>query len=224
MSGVTGHLHSPDYMSNWVSECVYSYSARTPKVLNTIVSHEQVSTFDLTPEKSTNVTRTLFFGWNCGTATVWIIWITLFSCRSYKNPRTNNSTIRTHTHTRLMALFPGLPRWASTRKVKPIKAGCPSCRPTNSVKALKAVILLYEHEINARLPAYNATKCKNLQFYYHDSTIPSRFKWLLKDLTWYYIISGQLKNIFMHKSNTHVIIISNGIRTLLHKYSMHKMC
>ena len=26
----------------------------------------------------------------------------------------------THTHTRLMALFPGLPGWASTRKVKPI--------------------------------------------------------------------------------------------------------
>ena len=81
----------------------------------------------------------------------------------------------THTHTRLMALFPGLPRWAGTRKVKPIwilqkqetvsgsgiswaickcaprsrqiatlapttiQAGCPSCRPTNSVKALKAI-------------------------------------------------------------------------------------
>ena len=83
----------------------------------------------------------------------------------------------THTHTRLTALCPGLPRWASTRKVKPIwillkqetvsgsgirwaicksehrsrqittpaphhsvflQAGCPSCRPTNSVKALKA--------------------------------------------------------------------------------------
>ena len=83
----------------------------------------------------------------------------------------------THTHTRLTALFPGLPRWAGTRKVKPIwillkqetvsgsgiswaicksaprsrlittpaphhsgflQAGCPSCRPTNSVKALKA--------------------------------------------------------------------------------------
>ena len=81
-------------------------------------------------------------------------------------------------HTRLTALFPGLPRWAGTRKVKPIwillkqetvsgssiswaicksasssrqittpvphhssflQAGCPSCRPTNSVKALKAV-------------------------------------------------------------------------------------
>jgi len=26
----------------------------------------------------------------------------------------------TNTHTRLMALFPGLPRWAGTRKVKPI--------------------------------------------------------------------------------------------------------
>ena len=28
--------------------------------------------------------------------------------------------LRMHTHTRLTALFPGLPRWASTRKVKPI--------------------------------------------------------------------------------------------------------
>jgi len=84
---------------------------------------------------------------------------------------------RTHTHTRLMALFPGLPGWASTRKAKPIwtfteardsewqwhqlghmqvctllqtdnhastpplsflQDGCPSCRPTNSVRALKA--------------------------------------------------------------------------------------
>jgi len=83
-----------------------------------------------------------------------------------------------HTHTHLTALFPGLPGWASTRKVKPIwillkqetvsgsgiswakcksaprsrqitvpaphhsvflQAGCPSCRPTNSVKALKAL-------------------------------------------------------------------------------------
>jgi len=33
-----------------------------------------------------------------------------------------NQTISTytHTHTHLTALFPGLPRWASTRKVKPI--------------------------------------------------------------------------------------------------------
>jgi len=84
----------------------------------------------------------------------------------------------THTHTRLMALCPGLPGWAGTRMVKPIwillkqetvsgsgiswaicksascsrqittpvpnhsiflQAGCPSCHPTNSVKALKAV-------------------------------------------------------------------------------------
>ena len=79
-----------------------------------------------------------------------------------------------NTHTRLTALFPGLPGWAGTRKVKPIwilleqetvsgsgiswaicyastpplsflQAGCPSCRPTNSVKALKAhgLILVY---------------------------------------------------------------------------------
>ena len=84
--------------------------------------------------------------------------------------------IYTHTHTRLTALCPGLPRWAGTIKVKPIlillkqetvsgsgiswaicksapcsrqtttpapttlflQAGCPSCRPTNSVKVLKA--------------------------------------------------------------------------------------
>jgi len=83
----------------------------------------------------------------------------------------------THTQTHLTALCPGLPGWASTRKVKPIwillkhetvsgsgislaicksaprsrqittpaphhsvflQAGCRSCRPTNSVKALKA--------------------------------------------------------------------------------------
>ena len=83
-----------------------------------------------------------------------------------------------NTHTRLMALFPGLPRWSRYQKGKtnldfteardsewqwhqlghmqvctllqtdnhastpPLKsflqAGCPSCRPTNSVKALKA--------------------------------------------------------------------------------------
>ena len=83
--------------------------------------------------------------------------------------------VYTHTHD-LTALFPGLPRWAGTRKVGPIwillkqetvsgsgiswarcksaphsrqitmpaphssvflQAGCPSCRPTNSAKALK---------------------------------------------------------------------------------------
>ena len=80
------------------------------------------------------------------------------------------------THTRSVALFPGLPGWAGTRIIKPIwillkqetvasagpyahmqvctslqtdnhastpplhflQAGCPSCRPNNSVKALKA--------------------------------------------------------------------------------------
>ena len=85
-----------------------------------------------------------------------------------------------HTHTCLTALFLGLPRWASTRKVKPmwillkqetvsgsgiswticksaprsrqittpaphhsvfLQAGCPSCHPTNSVKALKAITI-----------------------------------------------------------------------------------
>ena len=37
-----------------------------------------------------------------------------------------------HTHT-----HPGLPRWTPHRSVF-LQAGCPSCRPTNSVKALKA--------------------------------------------------------------------------------------
>ena len=88
-----------------------------------------------------------------------------------------HSSNQQHTHTHLMALFPGLPGWAGTRKVKPVwillkqesvsgsgiswamcksapscrqitmpaphhsvfvQAGCPSCCPTNSVKALKA--------------------------------------------------------------------------------------
>jgi len=94
----------------------------------------------------------------------------------------------THTHTRLTALFLRLPRWAGTRKVKPIlillkqetvsgsgtswaicksasrsrqittpvphhssflQAGCPSCHPTNSVKALKAA-LTYQQSIFKR--------------------------------------------------------------------------
>ena len=89
------------------------------------------------------------------------------------------SLLHTHRHTCLTALFPGLPRWAGTRKVKPIwillkqeivsgsgiswaicksarrsrqittpaphysvflQARYPSCRPTNSIKALEACI------------------------------------------------------------------------------------
>ena len=38
----------------------------------------------------------------------------------YPFKRVIHTHTHTHTHTRLMALFPGLPRWASTRKVKPI--------------------------------------------------------------------------------------------------------
>ena len=93
-----------------------------------------------------------------------------------------------HTHTRLTALFPGLPGWAGTRKEKPIwillkqetvsgsgiswnicksaprsrqitmpaphhsvflQARCPSCRPTNNVKALKATLYGY-HDMNQK--------------------------------------------------------------------------
>ena len=79
-----------------------------------------------------------------------------------------------NTHTRLTALCPGLPGWSGTRKVKfcewrwhqlghmqvctslqtdnhastlPLsflQARCPSCRPTNSVKALKAAIIIFD--------------------------------------------------------------------------------
>ena len=92
------------------------------------------------------------------------------------NKQSREWLVGTHTHTRLTALFPGLPGWAGTREVKPIwillkqdtvsgsgiswaicnsaprsrqitmpvphrsvflQARCPSCHPTNSVKALK---------------------------------------------------------------------------------------
>ena len=88
------------------------------------------------------------------------------------------TTISIYTHTPVLtAIFPGLPRWAGTRKVKPrdsewqwhqlghmqvctllqtnnqasttplsfLQAGCPSCRPTNSVEALKAISLSTLH-------------------------------------------------------------------------------
>jgi len=100
------------------------------------------------------------------------------SCVHCAEKFSNKEIFLAHTHTRLSALCPRLPKWAGTRKVKPIwilqkqetvsdrqwhqlghmqvctsfqtdnhastpplcflQAGCPSCRPTNSVKALKA--------------------------------------------------------------------------------------
>ena len=111
----------------------------------------------------------------------------LFWTRSMKIKRQLDNPIvhitvrytHTHTHTHLAALFPGLPGWASTRKVYNLdftearesewqwhelghmqictllqtnnhastpplsflQAGRPSCRPTNSVKALKEISL-----------------------------------------------------------------------------------
>ena len=99
--------------------------------------------------------------------------------------------MHTHTHP-FNGLFPGLPRWAGTRKVKPIwillnqktvsgsginwatcksalcsrqitmpaphhsvflQAGCPSCGPTNSIKALKATqsLLLSVSQMHCKL-------------------------------------------------------------------------
>jgi len=86
-----------------------------------------------------------------------------------------------YTHTHLTALCQALSGWAGTEKVKPIwillkqetvsgsgiscqhptaqflQAGCPSCRPTNNVKALKAyeryVIYIFQDWLH-RFQAY----------------------------------------------------------------------
>ena len=42
------------------------------------------------------------------------------SCFVFTKHPVQLKTVTTHTHTRLTALFPGPPRWAGTRKVKPI--------------------------------------------------------------------------------------------------------
>ena len=122
--------------------------------------------------------------------------------------------MNTHTHTRLTALFPGLPRSAGTRKVNQsgfywskrqwvaaasagtyaslhlapnrhhastpplsfLQAGCPSCRPTNSVKALKAQrldevsykpSLVWSKLVNTSLPAQSSSRC------WHAQKVPS---------------------------------------------------
>ena len=117
---------------------------------------------------------------SCATLCLCCSYSALVTRSQYDNAGADLPTGRfwTHTHTRLMALFPGIPKWASTRKVKTnpdfteardsewqrhqlgrmqvctslqtdnhasmpplssfLQAGCPSCHPTNSVKALKA--------------------------------------------------------------------------------------
>ena len=53
--------------------------------------------------------------------TVWfsycVVIVSVLFRRQFSSPECHRHT---HTHTRLTALFPGLPGWASTRKVKPI--------------------------------------------------------------------------------------------------------
>ena len=43
-----------------------------------------------------------------------------WACKRVQTPQGTYCSAHTHTHTRLTALFPGLPRWASTTKAKPI--------------------------------------------------------------------------------------------------------
>jgi len=86
---------------------------------------------------------------------------------------------------RLSALCPGLPRWAGTRKVKPIwillkqetaphhssflQAECPSCRPTNSIKALKAKTAEHGTPVEiGRIYRMHAT-WPNVKVFYHIS-------------------------------------------------------
>jgi len=90
-----------------------------------------------------------------------------------------------YTHTHLTALCQALPGWAGTGKVKPIwillkqetvsgsgiscqhptaqflQAGCPSCRPTNNVKALKA----YERYVIYIYFRTDSTDSKHIHFY-----------------------------------------------------------
>ena len=46
------------------------------------------------------------------------LFVDKLSCKNRNTPVKHYNN--THTHTRLTALFPGLPGWASTRKVKPV--------------------------------------------------------------------------------------------------------
>ena len=120
------------------------------------------------------------------------------------------STSPTHTHTRLTALFPGLPRWAGTRNLdfteardsewqwhqlgrmqvctslqtdshastpplSFLQAGCPSCRPTNSVKALKATSPTF----NCRI-LYGRYAGNIYTYYSHYSITLSLFHPMLK--------------------------------------------
>jgi len=120
------------------------------------------------------------------------------------------SCTATHTHTRLTALCPGLPRWAGTRKVKVktnldfteatdsewqwhqpghmqictllqtnstpplrfLQARCPSCRPTNSVKALKEQSCTANPQENkvTELQHYSRRTCSKLCASNHDTS------------------------------------------------------
>ena len=71
----------------------------------------------------------------------------------------------THTHTRLMALFPGLPVWAGTRKVKPIwillKQGLVAVASAGPYASL--------HLAPGRLPCQHPTA----QFFYRPDALPA---------------------------------------------------
>ena len=148
---------------------------------------------------------------------MWLVLVVLSPLQQYTQ-NTNPHDLHTHTHTRLTALCPGLPRWAGTRKVKPIwilleqetvsgsgiswaicksapcsrqitmpalyyssflQAGCPPCRPTNSVKALKPIHMTYYKKISdwrniILLPYQHAAK--NIYITYYSCNVQTFFQ------------------------------------------------
>ena len=56
----------------------------------------------------------------CAETWTHLIYNITITCSIYQHGNTCTCTNITHTHPRLTALFLGLPRWAATRKVKPI--------------------------------------------------------------------------------------------------------
>jgi len=56
---------------------------------------------------------------------------------------------------------------ANTSLLSFLQAGCPSCRPTNSVKALKAISWYTTHDISSKLLQPTLTKLHN-----YETTVP----------------------------------------------------
>ena len=145
-------------------------------------------------------------------ATFWYSAADKSVCREWhmqlQKPLLHNST-NTHTHTRLTALFLGIPRkeknqsgfswskrqWVAVASAGPyaslhlapdrqphqhpplcfLQAACPSCRPANSVKALKACTAQqHKHNICSNAPWFPITNAKVNDYLWQLSLLSSR--------------------------------------------------